>query len=84
MKYEAYRIENGVYDNGSNSINYSRWAVMGQRNTDLNWSNLGTFSTEEEAKAFALKDRKENAVPGFCAVYNSSGCGYKDVNPMAR
>lgn len=84
MKYEAYRVENGVYDMASGRIDYSQWAVRGQRTTDLNWSMLGSFNTEEEAKAFAMEDRKANAVHGFCAVYNSNGCGYKDVDPMTR
>lgn len=84
MKYEAYRIENGVYDNASHKIDYTRWAAKGQRSTDLNWTTLGIFDTEESAKAFALDDRKANAVHGFCAVYNSNGCGYKDIDPMIR
>lgn len=84
MKYEAYRIENGVYDSTTHTINYSLWAAKGQRATDLNWSTLGTFNTEAEAKAHALNDRKENAVRGYCAVYDSHGFGYKDVNPMER
>lgn len=84
MKYEAYRVENGVFDKKNYRINENLWEVRGQRETDLNWPVLGIFNTEEEAKAFAVADRKENGAKRHCPIFDNNGYSYRDISVVYR
>lgn len=74
MKYEAFRVDHGVYDSEKHIIDYTKYQVLGQRETDLNWSQLFVADTEEECKAFAFAEQKKSTDLVF--VYNPSGFSY--------
>ena len=82
MKFVAFRVENGALVN--HTINHELWTVRGQRETDLNWTVVGVYETEELAKAWALTIRAVDGVRGWCPVYDNAGYGYKDVDPMLK
>lgn len=78
-KYIAFRVDHGVYDPETYSINYNLYRVLGQKPTDYNWEQVGgTYETEAEAHDFAAHAKSLNG-KGYCPVYNPSGYGYMDI-----
>ena len=80
MRYVAFRVDHGALV--ENRIDFGLYEVRGQRESDLNWPRLGLFGSEAEALEKALALREEHGKKGWCPVYNPSGYGYRDVNPV--
>lgn len=83
-KYIAFRVDRGVFDPETYSINHDLYEVLGQRETDLNWERIGgTYETEAEAHDFAAHAKsisgKGYRGGSYCPVYNPSGYGYSDI-----
>lgn len=83
MKYIALRVENGILNENGTAIDYTKWAVRGQRDTDYNWGILFNGDSEEECKEFAFRFWKENTT-GYCPVYKPNGYGYTDARLVSR
>lgn len=83
-KYIAFRVERGVYNPKTFTINHNLYCVRGQRGTDLNWERIGgAYETEAEAHDFAAHAKSISGTGyrggNFCPVYNPNGYGYSDI-----
>lgn len=82
MKYVNYRVDTQAM-NMSGTALVSGWFVMGQRETDLNWSYLGEVESEEEAIEYAKEHRKAHGIHKNCCIYNPAGIAYMHNGQMA-
>ena len=74
-KYVALRIRRPMDEVPSClDESYGKWQLLGQRKKDLNWENIGSFSSKKNAVAFGILFRGEKNWP----IYDEHGYGIKE------
>lgn len=79
MKYVAFRIDRQCI---KGMVVVDGWFVLGQRDTDLNWSYLGEGESEDDAKAVALDQRQKHGTHANNPIYNPAGYAYMQDGQM--